>query len=99
MIIALTISIVKTVYKDIKLSINISNTPKLVMVSASYHDITRLLLLTIIVISKNYMISIIGKGNITVNKQNRLIAHSLLAMQGYKRSSCQTLYMLSKIIL
>ena len=45
------------------------------MVSANYHDITRLLLLTIIVISKNYTISIIGKGNITVNRQNRLIAH------------------------
>ena len=70
-----SISIVKTVYKHVKLSINISNTPKLVMVSASYHDITRLLLLMIIVISKNYTILIIGKGNITVNRQNRLIAH------------------------
>ena len=45
------------------------------MVSTNYHDITRLLLLTIIVINKNYTISIIGKGNITVNRQNRLIAH------------------------
>ena len=45
------------------------------MVNANYHDITRLLLLMIIVISKNYTISIMGKGNITVNRQNQLIAH------------------------
>ena len=32
------------------------NTPKLVMITANYHDVTQLLLLTIIVISKNYMI-------------------------------------------
>ena len=40
-----------------------------------FHNITRLLLVTIIVISKNYTISIITKGNITVNRQNWLIAH------------------------
>ena len=45
------------------------------MISADYHDITRLLTLTIIVIGKNCTISIIDKQNITVNMQNRLIAH------------------------
>ena len=46
------------------------------MVNTNYHDITRLLFLTIIVISKNYTVSIIGKENITtVNRQNQLIAH------------------------
>ena len=45
------------------------------MISANYHDITQLLLLMIIGSSKNYTISIIGKENITVNRQNRLIAH------------------------
>ena len=51
------------------------NITKLLMISANYHNITRLLLLTIIVSSKNYTISIIGKDNIMVNRQNRLIAH------------------------
>ena len=45
------------------------------MISDNYHDIGRLLLLTIIVSSKNQTISIIVKENITVNRQNRLIAH------------------------
>ena len=45
------------------------------MMSDDYHDIVGLLLLTIIVNSKNQMISIIVKENITVNRQNRLIAH------------------------
>jgi len=40
-----------------------------------YHNIERLLLLTIIVKSKNWMISIIVKENIVANKQNQLIAH------------------------
>ena len=48
----------------------------IVMISDNYHDIGQLLLLTIIVSSKNQTISIIVKGNITVNRQNRLIAHS-----------------------
>ena len=74
MIIDLTISIVNTVYRCAKLSINVSKHSKFVMVSVNYHDITQLLLLTII-ISENYTISIIDKGNITVNRQNRLIAH------------------------
>ena len=54
------------------------NTVKFVMISANYHDITRLLLVTIIVSSKNCTISIIGKENITVNRQNRLITHHIL---------------------
>ena len=48
----------------------------IVMISDDYNDIGQLLLLTIIVISKNWIISIIiVKENITVNRQNRLIAH------------------------
>ena len=48
---------------------------KVVMISDDYHDIGRLLLITIIASSKNCTISIIVKQNITVNRQNRLIAH------------------------
>ena len=48
---------------------------KIAMISDDYCDIGRLLLLTIIVSSKNWTISIIVKENITVNRQNRLIAH------------------------
>ena len=44
------------------------------MISDHFHDIGRLLLLTIIFKSKNWMILIIDKENITVDKQNRLIA-------------------------
>jgi len=43
------------------------------MICAIYHNIVQLLLLTIIVSSKNYMILIIGKENIAINKQNQLI--------------------------
>ena len=53
----------------------------IVMISDNYHDIGRLLLLTIIVSSKNQMISIIVKENITVNRQNRLIAHPYFILQ------------------
>ena len=45
------------------------NNPKLITISADYHDITRLLPLAIIVIDKNCMIMITGKQNITVNCQ------------------------------
>ena len=45
------------------------------MISDNYHDIGRLLILTIIVDSKNWTISIIVKENITVNRQNQFIAH------------------------
>ena len=48
---------------------------KLVIVSDDYHDIARLLLLMIIVCSKNCTISINDKQNIMINRQNRLIAH------------------------
>ena len=48
---------------------------KLVILSDNYHDIGRLLPVTIIVDSKNWTISIIITENITVNRQNRLIAH------------------------
>ena len=48
---------------------------QLIMISADNHDITRLLLLTIIDSGKKCMVSIIDKQNITINRQNRLIAH------------------------
>ena len=51
------------------------NTLKLITISADYHNITRLLSLMIIAISKNRTISIIDKENITINRQNQLIAH------------------------
>ena len=49
---------------------------KLVIISDDYRNTGQLLLLTIIVSSKNFTILIIVKGNITVNRQNWLIAHS-----------------------
>ena len=48
---------------------------QLIMISADNHDITRLLLLTIIVSGKKCSISIIDRQNIPINRQNRLIAH------------------------
>ena len=45
------------------------------MISDDYDDISRLLLYTIIVSNKNRTILIIVKQNITVNRQNQLIAH------------------------
>ena len=48
---------------------------KLAIISDNYHDIGRLLLLMIIVDSKNWTILIIVKEIITVNRQNWLIAH------------------------
>ena len=48
---------------------------KIAMINDDYCDIERLLLLTIIVSSKNWTISIIVKEDITINRQNRLIAH------------------------
>jgi len=69
------LTVLKTVYNVsncLKMCLNIAI--KLV-ICANYHDITQLLLLMIIVSSKNYMISIIGKENIMINRQNWLIAH------------------------
>ena len=43
---------------------------KIVMISDNYHDIGQLLLLTVTVNSKIWMISLIVKENITVNRQN-----------------------------
>jgi len=74
-IIVLIVSVLKTVYivsNCLKMCLNIAT--KLV-IHANYHNIVQLLLLTIIISSKNYMISIIGKENITINRQNWLIAH------------------------
>ena len=48
---------------------------KVVMISDNYHDIGQLLLVTIIASSPNRTISIIVRQNITVNRQNQLIAH------------------------
>ena len=48
---------------------------QLIMISADNHDITRLLLLTIIVSGKKCSISIIDRQNIPITRQNRLIAH------------------------
>ena len=45
------------------------------MISDDYHNIVRVLPLTIIVNSKNQTISIIVKENIAVNRQNWLITH------------------------
>ena len=47
---------------------------KIVIISDNYHDMERLLLLMIIARSKNWMISIIVKENITVNRQNWLLS-------------------------
>ena len=49
-----TISVLKIVYKYVKVS---TNTAKLVMISANYHDITRLLLVTIIVTAQYRLLS------------------------------------------
>ena len=58
-------------YKHVKLFLNVCKKEKIVMISDNYHDIGQLLLLTIIVNSKNWTISIIiVKENITVNRQN-----------------------------
>ena len=48
---------------------------KLIIISDDYHDIGQLLLLTITVDIKNWVISIIVIENITVNRQNWLISH------------------------
>ena len=45
------------------------------MISDDYHNVGRLLLLAIIVDSKNKTVLIIVKENITANRQSRLIAH------------------------
>ena len=39
---------IENLYECIKLPLNVPNTPKFIIVSANYHDITRLLPLTII---------------------------------------------------
>ena len=57
--------------KHIELFLNVHKIGKLVILSDNYHNIGRLLPLTIIVDSKNWTISIIVKENITVNRQNR----------------------------
>ena len=67
--------LLKTGYKRVKLFLNVCKNGKIVMISDNYHNIVRLLLLTIIVNSKNWTISIIVKENITVNRQNWLITH------------------------
>ena len=59
---------------------------KIAMVSDNYHDIGQILLLTIIGDSKNWTILIIAKENITVNRQNWLIALP------YSRASIVLLY-------
>ena len=48
---------------------------QLIMLSADNHNITQLLLLTIIDSGKKCTISIIDKQNIAINRQNWLIAH------------------------
>ena len=55
----------KTGYKHVKLLLNVRKMGKIVMISDDYHDIVRLLLLTIIVSSKNEMILIIVEENIS----------------------------------
>ena len=46
-----------------------------IVISDNYHDIVRLLLITIIVNSNDWTISVTVKENIAVNRQDRLIAH------------------------
>ena len=75
MIIVFSLFLLRPNYKHVKLVLSVCKNGKTAMISDDYHDIGRLLLLTIIVDSKNWTISIIVKENITVNKQNRLIAH------------------------
>ena len=65
---------------------------KIAMISDSYHDFVQLLLLTIIVNSKNQTISITVKENITVNKQNRLIPHP------YIKPSCARNFSAGRVI-
>ena len=56
------------VHRHVKPSINVSkHYTKFVMLSIKYHNITRLLLVAIIISSKKYMIFIIGKENILIN--------------------------------
>ena len=73
-IMVLSIFALKTVYKCINLSIFVPNHCKPCQDKSDYDDIMQLLPLTIIVHSKNYIMSII----ITVNRENRLIAHPFL---------------------
>ena len=54
------------------------------MIGADYHDITQLLPL----IGKNCTISVVDKQNITVNRQNWLIAHPLVCIQVYGDVKC-----------
>ena len=65
----LSCTVLKTIYKHVKLSTKHCKTYQDSYVSA------RLLLVSITVSSKNCTISIIVKENITVNRQNRLITH------------------------
>ena len=57
------------------------------MTKSDYDDIIQLLPLMIIVYSKNYTISIIMKENITVNRQNRLIAHPYMQCDKNNKNS------------
>ena len=82
-IIVSTLFLLKTDYKNIKLFLNVCKNGKIGMISDDYHNIRQLLFLIIIVISKNLTISIIVKENITVNRQNQLIAQPYTAtLQG-----------------
>ena len=74
-IIVLSAFALKIIYKCINLSIFVLNYCKPCHEKSNYDDILQLLLLIIIAHSKNYTILIISKENITVNRQNRLIAH------------------------
>ena len=57
MIIVFTPFLLKTNYKCVKLFLNVSKNEKIVMISDDYHDIGRLLLITIIASSKNRLLS------------------------------------------
>ena len=72
-----TLASSKTMLKIVFICLQVClNIAKLVMISANYHDIARLLFLT--TVKASYMISIIRKENITISRQNHLVAHPWL---------------------
>ena len=85
MIIVSTLFLLKTDYKHIKLFSNLCvKMGKFIMIVM---DMT-ILLLTIIVSSKNCTITIIVKENITVNRQNRLVNCSFLVVIDVNMYAC-----------
>ena len=91
MIIVSTSFLLKTDYKHVKLFSNVHKNGKIVIIRDDYHDIGRLLLITIIDKSKNWTTSIIVKENITVNRQNRSIAHPYCTRMHFNKNTNEIL--------